>query len=223
MNRKLLSVMIAFTLVALGASYAAADVVYDNGGPDRVDGFNITKASFIAADDFVLSQNTTITDVHFWGLFWQQDSTQIGGFNWAIYSNLGNSGFDEPGSLVGSGSGTNVVATPTGNIYLGFPEYEFSFDLDTPQPLSGSTNYWLALQADFSVLFWETSGGSNGAFAVQADDFAPNPYAWRQADFQDLAFQLTAASAPVPEPSTLLLLGSGLVGLVGFGRKKFKK
>jgi hypothetical protein len=52
---------------------------------------------------------------------------------------------------------------------------------------------------------WETRGVGNFQFAeIEFTGTGPVP-------------------APAPEPATMLLLGSGLVGLAGFRRKKFKK
>jgi hypothetical protein len=42
-------------------------------------------------------------------------------------------------------------------------------------------------------------------------------------DYNDMVIKVTPATAPVPEPATMLLLGSGLIGLAGLGRKKLRK
>lgn len=58
-----------------------------------------------------------------------------------------------------------------------------------------------------SLITWEDLPFSNGA---------------SDKDYDDMIY-VVGRVAPIPEPATMLLLGSGLIGLAGFARRRFKK
>ena len=88
-----------------------------------------------------------------------------------------------------------------------------------PLLTSGET-YWLCVspynEQSYGAWFWNdqgiTGGWSTGpwlgSFLGVREDITP-------------AFRAEGTAAPVPEPATMLLLGSGLIGLIGL-RRKFK-
>jgi len=138
----------------------------------------------------------------------------------------------------------NTSTAGTGTLYIVFSEDNQSlpvpgFIMTFGGTLSGATNA--------SVLYDAYADDNNGLFIGQQKigqlgPFGPGPFSGQTegyvsvsdpyslsqrfiifADGGITSFSGDGELFPVPEPATMLLLGSGLLGLAGFARKRFKK
>jgi PEP-CTERM motif len=106
---------------------------------------------------------------------------------------------------------------PDNNSYRDAGFYGFDSDFSSGLSLDGFGSF----EADL----WQSIGGEGpdaGSYTVGINNQVQG-IAFFAALNAVNDYAVAGYTTPVPEPSTVLLLGLGLVGLAGFGRKKFKK
>lgn len=197
-------------LIALAVAPNDAAVI-SNGTPDLGGATDLNLN--LAADDFTLAAASTITSIRFWTA--QDDLTSYAGTTeFSFRSN--NSGV--PGAIVQSGS---FVSTQTSTPDSTFGLTIFRHDGVVNVSLGAGT-YWLVLHNGPSSVqpstsfYWAFSDSQQGN--AQAFELPAGPWGGISAE---LAFELNAnpdsppppppPDAAVPEPTSLLLVGAGVV------------
>ena len=190
--------------------------IFDNGrGDTDISGpfFDEPFASW--ADDFVLSENTVLRDIHFDGVVVETiagpGETHELDFEWLVYLDDGG----VPGDLVASGQGTNEGYLLIEELAPNAGLYRFWFDLDEPLALNGGQTYWLEIdhtpQPEFRLI-WLAKANEFGSELVNRlfDDpwFTVGPY--------DFNFVLTGGNDN-PVAGKLLSLDSSALVIAGLG------
>ena len=197
--------------LALAAIPAWAD--YDNGPINGATDAWTINFGYIVSDSYIAATGASVTGFQF-GV-WEFPGDVLSSVDWSITS------AENGGTSFGSGTASGKNLTDQF-----ISTNSFGYDIDTitvtglnvPE-LAGAT-YWLNLQnaavPSGDPVFWDENSGAGckgQGCPSQASESAVGTIASE-------AFTINNGTAPVPEPSSIMLFGSGILGLAGLLRRK---
>lgn len=202
----------SIVMLALAAVPALADItLYDNGPINgTVDAWTINYG-YSVTDSFTLATQSTIT-----------------GFQFGVWAYAGDTPVSVDFAVGSSPFGGNFTTVPLTSQFLYNNQDGYDMDLETASNLNislGAGTYWLTLQNAVTTqgnsLYWDENSGPSQAYESSLGTIPSE-------SFQIMGFTSSttgcgvsgAGCEPVPEPGTLLLLGSAVLGLGAWWRRK---
>ena len=193
----------------------------------------------VLADDFVAALSGNVVQVDWWG----SQNTPTAQLPWEITFHTDNGGVPAVGPVAGgidqhfvASAGADADGDGVFFFSAAWPQVGHPGD---PLTLSVGTKYWFSVAnlPSPNGWTWANAGGLaptvgleqfNGAVSNPGGGGSPHFGPWNavsqpDGSKQDFAFRIWVDSGDLPEPSTMLLFGSGLAGFVGWRYKKQRK
>lgn len=196
---------------------ALAGTLYSSGPTtSNYDAWNISNDA--VTDQFTVAQAGDVTSISF--EVWLHAGDSLSSVDWSF----GNTQY---GAEVDSGAATSLTATALGtNGHLYTLESE-TFTIPTLD--LGAQTYWFTLAGAVDALndpaYWDQNNGSSNGYTSSIGSISSYDCTYNS-DCNESGgetFTLSnSAVAATPEPSSFLLLGSGLAGIAGMIRRKLK-